>query len=73
MKDRLLQMIILGIRQFRDPYYQGFAAQISFYLMLSLVPILMLLTQILGYFDLSLEAVLGWLGSWTSIRKFMDV
>jgi membrane protein len=65
MKDRLLQMIILGIRQFRDPYYQGFAAQISFYLMLSLVPILMLLTQILGYFDLSLEAVLGWLEDYT--------
>ena len=65
MKQRLLQMIILGIRQFRDPYYQGFAAQISFYLMLSLVPILMLLTQILGYFDLSLEAVLGWLESYT--------
>ncbi len=60
MKDRLLQMLILGIRQFRDPYYQGFAAQISFYLMLSLVPILMLITQILGYFNLSLETVLGW-------------
>ena len=53
-------MLILGIRQFRDPYYQGFAAQISFYLMLSLVPILMLITQILGYFNLSLETVLGW-------------
>lgn len=58
-------MVILGIRQFRDPYYQGFAAQISFYLMLSLVPILMLITQILGYFDLSLETVLGWIEDYT--------
>ncbi len=65
MKQRLLQMIILGVRQFRDPYYQGFAAQISFYLLLSIVPILMLLTQILGYFDLSLETVLGWLEDYT--------
>ena len=65
MKDRLLQMLILGIRQFRDPYYQGFAAQISFYLMLSLVPILMLITQILGYFNLSLETVLGWVEDYT--------
>lgn len=58
-------MVIMGIRQFRDPYYQGFAAQISFYLMLSLVPILMLLTQILGYFDLSLETVLLWIEDYT--------
>lgn len=58
-------MIILGIRQFRDPYYQGFAAQISFYLMLSVVPILILLTQILGYFDLSLETILGWIEDYT--------
>ena len=65
MKQRILQMVILGVRQFRDPYYQGFAAQISFYLLLSLVPILMLLTQILGYFDLSLETVLGWLEEYT--------
>lgn len=65
MKNRLLQMLILGIRQFRDPYYQGFAAQISFYLLLSVVPILVLLTQILGYFDLSLETVLGWLEEYT--------
>ena len=79
MKDRLLQMLILGIRQFRDPYYQGFAAQISFYLMLSLVPILMLITQILGYFNLSLETVLGWVedysgsevsGMLTSLTEF---
>lgn len=58
-------MLILGIRQFRDPYYQGFAAQISFYLMLSLVPILMLLTQVLGYFDLSLETILLWVEDYT--------
>jgi len=58
-------MVILGVRQFRDPYYQGFAAQISFYLMLSLVPILMLLTQVLGYFDLSLETVLIWIEEYT--------
>ena len=75
-------MIILGIRQFRDPYYQGFAAQISFYLILSIVPILLLLTQILGYFDLSLETLMDWLEEYTgsevtgmigSIFKFSSV
>lgn len=58
-------MLIIGIRQFRDPYYQGFAAQISFYLLLSIVPILVLLTQLLGYFDLSLEHVMGWIEEYT--------
>ncbi len=58
-------MIFLGIRQFRDPYYQGFAAQISFYLLLSIVPIFLLLTQILGYFRLSVEEVVNWISSYT--------
>lgn len=65
MKQRLLQMIFLGIRQFRDPYYQGFAAQISFYLLLSIVPIFLLLTQILGYFKLSVEEVVNWISHYT--------
>ena len=82
MKQRFLHMMILGIRQFRDPYYQGFAAQISFYLILSIVPILLLLTQILGYFDLSLETLMDWLEEYTgsevtgmigSIFKFSSV
>ncbi len=65
MKQRFLQMIFLGIRQFRDPYYQGFAAQISFYLLLSIVPIFLLLTQVLGYFDLSLETLMDWIEEYT--------
>ena len=58
-------MVFLGIRQFRDPYYQGFAAQISFYLLLSIVPILLLLTQLLGYFNLSVEDLMDWIGMYT--------
>lgn len=65
MRQRLLQMIFLGIRQFRDPYYQGFAAQISFYLLLSIVPIFLLLTQLLGYFNLSIEDMVKWVSLYT--------
>ena len=65
MRQRILQMIFLGIKQFRDPYYQGFAAQISFYLLLSIVPIFLLLTQILGYFNLNVETILGWFSAYT--------
>lgn len=58
-------MAFLGIRQFRDPYYQGFAAQISFYLLLSIVPIFLLLTQLLGYFNLSIEDLVDWVSLYT--------
>ncbi|MBR3785240.1 MAG: YihY/virulence factor BrkB family protein [Firmicutes bacterium] len=61
MKSRLLQMILLGIKQFRDPYYQGFAAQMSFYIVLSLVPTLIVLTQILGLLEISLDILVEWI------------
>ena len=53
-------MVSLGIRQFSDPYYQGFAAQLSFYIMLSLVPTVIMLSQILGIMDISLEFLAKW-------------
>lgn len=47
-------MVFLGIKQFSDPYYQGFAAQIAFYFLLAIVPTLIVLSQLLGFFDISL-------------------
>lgn len=61
MKSRLLQMILLGIKQFRDPYYQGFAAQMSFYILLSLVPTLIVLSQILGLLEISMDILIEWI------------
>ena len=45
------------IQQFQDPFYQGVAAQIAFSLFLSIIPILILLSQVLGMFSLSLEEI----------------
>ncbi len=54
--------MVLGFKKLRDPYYQGFAAQLSFYYILSLVPILLLLTQLLGaIFKTSVEEAIGWI------------
>lgn len=62
MKDRFFKMLSLGIKQFSDPYYQGFAAQLSFYFLLSIVPILLLISQILTMvFEQDLEDAVGWL------------
>ncbi|MDO4744922.1 MAG: YihY/virulence factor BrkB family protein [Bacillota bacterium] len=65
IKTRLLRMLALGFKQFQDPYYQGFAAQIAFYLMLSIVPIIVLITQILGLFGVSLETAIGLIEDYT--------
>ncbi len=59
-KQRVKRMIILGIYQFQDPYYQGVAAQLAFFLFLSILPTLILLSQVLGLFSLSLEELQSW-------------
>jgi membrane protein len=62
MKKRIIKMITLGIKQFRDPYYQGFAGQLAFYFILSLVPIIILVSQIAGaVFGASLDSLVEWL------------
>ena len=65
LKDRFIRMFIMGFRQMQDPYYQGFAAQVSFYLMLSIVPIFILIAQLLGVFHISIETALGTLQEYT--------
>lgn len=56
-KKRLIQMIVLGIKQIRDPYYHGFAAQLAFYFLMSIVPTIIVLSQLLGIFSISLDAL----------------
>ncbi len=61
-------MFIVGFRQIQDPYYHGFAAQISFYLMLSIVPLFLLLTQLLGFFNINTETALAVIEDYTGHR-----
>ncbi|MCL1983275.1 MAG: YihY/virulence factor BrkB family protein [Clostridiales bacterium] len=56
-KKRMMLMALQMIRQFRDPYYQGFAAQMAFYFILSIVPIMIVLSQILGIVSISLNVL----------------
>ena len=42
-------------RQFDDPYYAGFAAQIAYFFFMSSIPMLIVLTQVLGIFEISMD------------------
>ena len=59
-------MVFLAIKQLRDPYYQGFAAQMSFYIMLSLVPTITVLSQLLGILDIPLDFLDEWIGDYVA-------
>lgn len=63
-KKRFRAMVLLGVRQFWDPYYQGFAAQIAFFLILSIVPTVTIITQLLGVFHVSLTFINQWINSY---------
>lgn len=45
------------IKQLKEPYYQGFAAIVAFYLLLSIVPIFIILSQMLAMFSVSFELI----------------
>lgn len=61
-KERIKKMVLLGIKQFGDPYYQGFAAQIAFFIMLSVVPTIIVVTQLLGFMNITnLDVLTRWI------------
>lgn len=60
---RTKNMLLMMLDQFQDPYYQGVAAQLAFSLFLSIVPTLILLSQLLGLFSLSINEIRQWVES----------
>ena len=65
---RVKKIFLMIIAQFEDPYYQGVAAQIAFSLFLSIVPTLILVSQLLGLFSLSLDEIRNWIGANVSVE-----
>ncbi len=61
-------------RQFDDPYYAGFAAQIAYFFFMSSMPMLIVLTQLLGIFDVSTDFIREWLNAHLSseMSSFMN-
>ena len=71
---RLLKIGFHLWRQFDDPYYAGFAAQIAYFFFMSSVPMLIVLTQVLGIFDISMDFIRIWLETHLShaMGSFME-
>ena len=71
---RMLKVSFHLWRQFDDPYYAGFAAQIAYFFFMSSVPMLIVLTQVLGIFDISMDFLRIWLENHlsTEMSSFLD-
>ncbi len=59
--ERFKKIVFHLWRQFDDPYYAGFAAQLAYFFLMSAVPMLIVLTQVLGVFDISMDFFREWL------------
>lgn len=64
--QRVKRIIILTAKKAADPYFAGGAAEVAFYLLMSLVPTTILLAQILDLFRLSMDVVKGLLVEYVS-------
>lgn len=62
MATRILKVIKIGFNQIRKPYYQGVPEELTFYFILSLVPILMLVSQgLYGIFSSNWKESIEWI------------
>ena len=61
--ERLVKMGFHVWRQFDDQYYAGFAGMLAYFFLMSAVPMLIVLTQVLGIFDISIDFVRDWLST----------
>ena len=57
---KIKELIIMVYDHLGDPYYQGSAATIAYFLFLSILPLVLLASQALGLFSLSIDAILRW-------------
>jgi len=60
IKNKSKTITKLVVRQFSDPYYQGVAAQLAFFMFLSIIPLLIIISQVLGVFELTAEGIESW-------------
>lgn len=57
MKSKMARTSFIVLRRLKDPYYQGAGAELGFYLLFSIVPIITLLFHFLSVTDTTVEIV----------------
>lgn len=57
--NRIVQVIILSVKKLMDPYYQGFPEAISFGFMMSIIPLVILLSYALAAFKVPIDMIFG--------------
>jgi len=67
MKNRrFLNMTLMIIKRMTDPYYQGVAAELAFFFLLSMVPIAIILGEVMGVFSISMSVIRDLLSQYVS-------
>lgn len=57
VKSRTIRLAKLTFKKMLEPYFEGAAAELAFFFLLSIVPTLILLAQLLGVFSLSMDVL----------------
>ena len=57
--ERVKEIFILTVKKVFDPFYAGGAAEVAYFLLLSLVPASILLAQLTNVFTISMDAIKG--------------
>lgn len=79
MKNKIFLILNKVKEQLKDPYYQGKPAELSFYFMMSIIPTLLLLVQLLASVDITFQSLQGIFGDYFSgkglslLQGFLDL
>jgi len=66
-------MILLIIKRMQEPYFQGVAAELAFFFLLSMVPIAIILGELLGVFSISMGLIKDLIAEYASPKMAANI
>ena len=70
---RLRNMTLMIIKRMSDPYYQGVAAELAFFFLLSMVPIAIIVGELMGVFSVSMGALRDIVSQYVTPDIYSDI